>query len=181
MSKTGYIIIAIVLLLLLIFSGIVHGWTTDKGATCQRVFASITNEEDTLDYSGYVKANGVVEESIAGTASPNQVVLVEWAPPSNFTGAVEAYVELHDSNGLVQDSTIITKVLACEEVTPTPSVSPTLTPTVTPTATPSATLTPTQGPSATPGPGPTATPGPAKEEPKPTPTHDWRLDQVGRK
>lgn len=166
---TNKLLIGIVIALgVLWWAASVYGWEKDKGASCERVFASITNEEDTLTYDGFVKANGTEVASISGTAAPHEVVTVEWATTPGFTGTVEARVRLLNGRQ-VADSSSVREVLACE-VTVTPEVTPEASPTATLTPTPTVEVTPTQGPTSTPGPGPTATPGPAKEEPKPTPT-----------
>lgn len=143
MKRTLWIVVFIVIALAVVVG--VSAWVKNSGADCQRVFASITNENDTLDYEGYVKENGNAVVTIAGTAAPHDVVTAEWTPTPNFTGTVEAYVALFDVNGRVADSTLITDVLACQAPTGTP----------TPSATPSATLTPVVTPGPTDVPPPT--------------------------
>lgn len=123
------------LIVLFLFVGrSAFAWTKDKGVSCDRVFASITNENDTLDYSGHVTANATQEATVSGTAQPHDVVTVEWTPPAGFSGHVETYVELRDGEQK-QDSTFVEGDLDCPA------------PTETLVATPSASLTP--GPSAT--------------------------------
>jgi hypothetical protein len=75
-------------------TSIVFAWTKDSGATCKRVFASINNESESLHWDGTITANGNTVVNESGEASPSAVVTVEWFPPADFSGTVEAIVRL---------------------------------------------------------------------------------------
>jgi hypothetical protein len=139
--------VLLVAALAFIFASPVFAWPKDGGISCERVFAKIKNTTHRkLDYTGFVKANGEKVASVSGKVSRGEWALVEWDPPDDFSGSIEAKIIIigKDSHRVYKDN------LVCAPPTATPTETNTATPTETNTATETSTSTQTSTPIDTP-------------------------------
>src|SRR3990172_2056443 len=93
---------------------VVFAWPKDGGMSCNEVFAKIQNDQDDpVDWDGYVKANGQTVFEDSGTKDPGEWAEVSWNPPDGFSGEVEAFVRFIKPDGSTWDSMKVSGSLDC--------------------------------------------------------------------
>lgn len=88
---------------------------------CSKVIISIVNKTGYARMaSGWIKLNGIVvaSKNSSGPVWEDSSFTVEWIPPANTVGDVEAYVELRSTMGSVKDSHSIKGSLFCAQHVP---------------------------------------------------------------
>jgi hypothetical protein len=97
------------------------GWPKSGEITCQNAYASITNDtQNTLIGYGWIKANGsyVVGPITDNDVDKNETFTVNWTPPANFSGSVEAHVELWKGIQKQDENTVKKNNISCIQHTP---------------------------------------------------------------